>query len=266
MSYLSEDDKLARAYQGTAASNYTWMVTHLGNPPNWVYTPIEHALARERRISEAKRRTMRITETTISSDPMPIASAPSPASSISVPASPSVPSSQASLISIAHSSDSASDLHADMAKLFRKQPGYSKRFEAWRASLHLLGPQTDLALTQRLCVFFHVEITGYLWNQASRVEAYETQDENLAIQHQYLVSDYAAIFSGHQYPRYIVDVSTCQQLVQDAERQSLEQRRGHLRRILASLKAENIAGNALLERLQPYLPGFDYLWAICGVS
>ena len=38
-------------------------------------------------------------------------------------------------------------------------------------------------------------------------------------------------------------------IVQDAERQSLEQRRGRLRRILASLKTDNMAGNALLERL-----------------
>ena len=37
--YLSEDDKLVRAFQGKLASQWTLMITHEGNPPNWVYTP-----------------------------------------------------------------------------------------------------------------------------------------------------------------------------------------------------------------------------------
>jgi hypothetical protein len=189
------------------------------------------------------------------------------ASPISVPsASPLLSASQSSQSPSGQSSptnasqDSAVEISDAVSKIFRKDKGFKGRFDKWKSqslTTSFNRQDTDLVITQRLCVFFHVEITGYLWSQASRVAAYELQDENLAIQHQYLVSDYAAIFSGHQYPRYIGDVSTCQQLVQDAERQSLEQRRGHLRRILASLKAENIAGNALLERLQPYLPGFD---------
>ena len=40
-----------------------------------------------------------------------------------------------------------------------------------------------MILTQRLCVFFHLEVTAYLSNQAVRTEAYAIQDENLEIQH-----------------------------------------------------------------------------------
>jgi hypothetical protein len=111
-----------------------------------------------------------------------------------------------------------------------------------------------MILTQRLCVFFHLEVTAYLSNQAVRAEAYAIQDENLEIQHKYLASDYAAMFSAERYPSYIGDISHCQQLIQDAERQSLSERRRHIARILKTLKAENEAGNALLQRLRPYLP------------
>ena len=169
------------------------------------------------------------------------------ASPISVPsASPLLSASQSSQSPSGQSSptnasqDSAVEISDAVSKIFRKDKGFKGRFDKWKSqslTTSFNRQDTDLVITQRLCVFFHVEITGYLWSQASRVAAYELQDENLAIQHQYLVSDYAAIFSGHQYPRYIGDVSTCQQLVQDAERQSLVQRRMHLSRIIAGLKS-----------------------------
>jgi hypothetical protein len=160
------------------------------------------------------------------------------ASPISVPsASPLLSASQSSQSPSGQSSptnasqDSAVEISDAVSKIFRKDKGFKGRFDKWKSqslTTSFNRQDTDLVITQRLCVFFHVEITGYLWSQASRVAAYELQDENLAIQHQYLVSDYAAIFSGHQYPRYIGDVSTCQQLVQDAEQDNPWNRGGDI--------------------------------------
>ena len=139
----------------------------------------------------------------------------------------------------------------------RKDKGFSGRFTRWQQQsldTSFRRQDTDIVITQRLCVFFHIEVTAHLANQALRTEAYQIQDEDLESQHHHLAGDYAEIFSGHQYPSYIGDISTCLHLVQEAARQSLSERRRHIARILKTLQAENTAGNALLLRLQPYLP------------
>ena len=105
---------------------------------------------------------------------------PSDASSYSIPTSNSI-SSPASLST--SSTDSASDLHADMAKLFRKQPGYFKRFGQWKTNTHLFtGDATDLVITHRLCTFFAIELMAYRHAQSIKLRNYKEQLNGLLSQ------------------------------------------------------------------------------------
>ena len=155
------------------------------------------------------------------------------------------------------SSESATAIADAVSRLLRKNKGFAARFSHWQlqsANASFGTQDTDLVITQRLCVFYHIEVSAFLSNQSLRTEAYQLQEENLCYQYAHLGPDYATMFSAQQYPSYIGDISTCLHLVQEAERQSLSERRKHIARILKALKAENEAGNALLQRLRPYLP------------
>ncbi len=121
------------------------------------WTPLESPFCRAHRIYQSSR----LTASPINPNLSQSSPSPSPTSQSwpSSPSSSAQSSRSSSLLSTAHSSDSASDLHADMAKLFRKQPGYFKRFEEWKKTSHLFtGDSADLVITHRLCTFYAIEL------------------------------------------------------------------------------------------------------------
>ena len=157
------------------------------------------------------------------------------------------------------SQESATEIATDVSRLLRKDKGFATRFQEWQAqsSNASFGQQDpDMILTQRLCVFYYIELTSFLSNQSCRAEAYQLQEENLRTQNTHLAEDYSVWFPT-KYPTYIGDTEKLLRALQENERQSLMERRRHLTRIIAKLETERLAGTALLTRLQPYLPGFD---------
>ena len=92
----------------------------------------------------------------------------------------------ASLASLSTSStESARDLHMDISKVLKKQqPKFQARFQAWTEASHNspenLNP--DIILTQRLCVFYNVELTAFLSNQEYRLHSYRSQNKDISYQ------------------------------------------------------------------------------------
>ena len=97
-----------------------------------------------------------------------------------------------------------------------------------------------MILTQRLCVFYYIELTSFLSNQSCRAEAYQLQEENLRTQNTHLAEDYSVWFPT-KYPTYIGDTEKLLRALQENERQSLMERRRHLTRIIAKLETERLA-------------------------
>jgi hypothetical protein len=179
---------------------------------------------------------------------------PSDASSYSIPTSNSI-SSPASLST--SSTDSASDLHADMAKLFRKQPGYFKRFGQWKTSTHLLtGESTDLVITHRLCTFFAIELMAYRHAQSIKLRDYKGQLGGLLGRQlggqtgDSMFTNFIALC--YDYP-YLADVSQLCQQVEQADRDELGQRVHHLQRITKQLQADLLACTQLINRIKPFM-------------
>ncbi len=210
------------------------------------WTPLESPFGRADRIYQSSR----VTASPINSN---LNSSPSPVSVISVSPSPSAQSSRASLLSTAHSSDSASDLHADMAKLFRKQRGYFKRFEEWKKTSHLFtGDSTDLVITHRLCTFYAIELMQYRHTQSIKLRNYKEQlhSLNTPTQHGSMFHDFIALC--YDYP-YLADVSQLVSQVERADHDELVQRSSHLQRIIQQIQTDLVKLHQLLDRINPFM-------------
>jgi hypothetical protein len=186
------------------------------------------------------------TETTISSDPIPTASAASQASTIAF--SPSLASLSGSTQDI---------LIGKVHRLLLKHKGFSQRYTDWQsASLSFEEQDPDGVIARRLCIFYFIELRHLQATQHIKQQAYVSQLEDLESQLANLHQAHTHInnLDDFQLPGYLDELSQLHQAVEKAERTSLLARAQHLRSITCKLCEQAITIANTLQQLRCYMP------------